>query len=301
LDEEMSTTQVKHIIDGLAKLNVLVNTFTGGEPTLRSDLPELVSYAHHKKILVGIATNGYYVYDMLKEGKLKDAEWIMVSLDWPTAPNHNKYRNLDVFDRALKGIRAGVLQRKQMLVSCVVTNDNMHCMEDMCILTRKIGAMLELLPCEDIIREQNDTEHYIDDIQKFIPNLHTYANEIRRLRSIYPNLITDNVTASIIEAGGFGYQNLLHCISARAYINIRYNGEMVFPCKIHPILKVNVLNKSVYDVYYSKEAKEIMDKRDSFAFCKGCRLGCAIVTTIPSRVDTLYEKYVKAFINGNLF
>ena len=33
-------------------------------------------------------------------------EWAVVSLDWMTAEKHNEYRQLDVFNRAVKGIRA---------------------------------------------------------------------------------------------------------------------------------------------------------------------------------------------------
>ena len=298
---EMSTAQIKRIIDGLDRLGVTVISFTGGEPTLRKDFGEIITYASKKGILTGMATNGYFLYDLIKDGKIDDIEWIMVSVDWPDAEHHDKYRGIKVFDRAIKGIKAAVKERKQTLISMVVTKENAHLMEEMCKFATDLGCMIEMLPCEDIIREQEDNLHIVDDIESFIPDLDEYANEIRRLEKIYPRLITDSVTAGIVEAGGFGNQELLHCISAQAYIFIKSNGEMVFPCKIHPLLKVNVLKIDPYDAYYSAEAKKIMDIGDSFPFCKGCRLGCAIATSIPAHWATLYQKYMKAFFNGNFF
>ncbi|MEF3695354.1 MAG: radical SAM protein, partial [Candidatus Cloacimonadota bacterium] len=44
-DTELSTAQVKALIDQLAKLKVRTFAVTGGEPLLRQDLVELLSYA----------------------------------------------------------------------------------------------------------------------------------------------------------------------------------------------------------------------------------------------------------------
>jgi MoaA/NifB/PqqE/SkfB family radical SAM enzyme len=301
LDQEMTTDQIKRIIDDFSRLGVMVLSFTGGEPTLRKDLPELLRYSRSKGIMNAMATNGFLLYDMIKKGQLDGVEWIMVSLDWPDAARHNKYRQLEVFDRAIKGIRAAQLERKQVLISTVITKENINYMEEMCKLARNIGVMIEMLPCEDIIRETEKMDHVVNEIESFIPDLSQYANEIRRLNRIYPNLMTDDVTAMVIEAGGFGYQKILRCVMAESYLFVRYNGEVVFPCKLHPVLKVDVTKQSLYDVYYSLEARKIMDKKDDFPFCKGCRFGCGIATSIPANLSTLYEKYIRGFFNGNMF
>ncbi len=298
--QEMKTEEVKRIIDDLEKLGVQILVLTGGEPTLRKDLPELLSYTSEKGMIANIATNGFNLYDLVISGKLKDVGWVMVSIDWPDAARHNKYRKIDVFDNAVKGIKALVKLRKSVLISSVVTKENIGCMEEMCIFAKKLGAMIEMLPCENIIREQDST-HIVENIDDFIPDVVQYSKEIRRLNKRYSNLITDTATANIIEAGGFGNQNLLHCVIARSFLVINYKGEVVFPCKLHPILKVDIKKRSIYDIYHSFEAKAIMDEKDSFPFCKGCRFGCAIAASIPSRWSTLYEKYIKAFFSGNLF
>ena len=287
IKHEMTTEEVKHIIDEFDRLKVQVVNFTGGEPTLRKDLPELVSYVSKKGMIPSVATNGYRLYEHVKSGEFNAVEWVMVSLDWPDAEHHDKYRGIPLFDQAVKGIKALVLERKHVIISTVATTENISHMEEMCHFAHSLGAMIEILPCEDIIREQ-DTVHTVLQLDQYIPDLHQYANEIRRLIKIYPNLTTDNVTLDIIEAGGFGYQNLLHCESAKSFLVINYKGEVVFPCKIHPILKINVKNRSLYDVYHSYEARKIMDMKDKFPFCKGCRIGCAIATSIPTRWPTLF-------------
>ena len=56
---EMSTDEVKVIIDRIYdEAHCPTVSFTGGEPTLRDDLPELVAYARNKGMRVNLITNG---------------------------------------------------------------------------------------------------------------------------------------------------------------------------------------------------------------------------------------------------
>lgn len=58
LEDEMSTTQVKKIIDQAAQLNIEHLIFSGGEPLLRTDFLELAEYAASYIKDVDIITNG---------------------------------------------------------------------------------------------------------------------------------------------------------------------------------------------------------------------------------------------------
>ena len=64
---ELSTTQWKQVIDCLSQIGIFIVTFTGGEPTLREDLTELLQYAQDKGMVTGLITNGR---------KLKDKEYV---------------------------------------------------------------------------------------------------------------------------------------------------------------------------------------------------------------------------------
>ncbi len=60
---EISTTQWFHIIDKLWEIGIPHVVFTGGEPTLRSDLPDLISYAESKGQITGLNTNARRLSD----------------------------------------------------------------------------------------------------------------------------------------------------------------------------------------------------------------------------------------------
>jgi len=55
---ELSTAQWKGILDSLWRLGIPHVVFTGGEPTLRTDLPELIAHAEANGQITGLNTNG---------------------------------------------------------------------------------------------------------------------------------------------------------------------------------------------------------------------------------------------------
>ncbi len=60
---ELTTQQWKEVIDRLQQVGVFILTFTGGEPTLREDLPELLLYGETKGMVTGLITNGRRLAD----------------------------------------------------------------------------------------------------------------------------------------------------------------------------------------------------------------------------------------------
>lgn len=60
---ELTTAQWKQILDRLWNIGVPHVVFTGGEPTLRNDLPELVAYTQQLGMIAGLNTNGRRLKD----------------------------------------------------------------------------------------------------------------------------------------------------------------------------------------------------------------------------------------------
>ena len=302
----MNTAQIKQLIDQIADLGVLALSFTGGEPTLRKDLPELI---HHTGVIHGfmngIATNGYLLPKLFKEHKLEGLDYILLSLDYPKAELHNKMRGINVFDKVIESIKLANKNEIKPIISTVVMNDNLTYLEDICELAENLNCSIELYPCEDIIRNYSEKSYHIDKINDLIPDISIWANIMRSLRRKYKNILTDPVSIEVVERGGFGgypsyHQKTLRCHVAEAYIFISHDGFVHYPCKIHPLISFDALKYSLRNIYYSEEVRDIMKKHDNYDFCDNCRLGCAIASSIPTRWKTVYSKYIKGFLDGNL-
>ena len=105
-DNELSTTEAKAMIDDLAQFGAPVILFSGGEPLVRPDLPELARYAVSKGMRAVISTNGTLITkDVAKELKDIGLSYVGVSLDGMPEV-HDKFRGVDgAFDQAMAGIR----------------------------------------------------------------------------------------------------------------------------------------------------------------------------------------------------
>ncbi len=104
--DELSTEEGKALIDDLAHFGVPVILFSGGEPVLREDLPELIDHAVKRGLRAVISTNG----TLITEEKARlfsrfSLSYIGVSLDGLRDIN-DAFRGVrGAFDGAIEGIR----------------------------------------------------------------------------------------------------------------------------------------------------------------------------------------------------
>lgn len=103
--DELSTEEGKALIDDLAAFGSPVMLFSGGEPTMRKDLPELAAYAREKGMRAVISTNGTLIDKPLAK-KLKEVglSYVGISLDGIRETN-DRFRGMPgAFDAALRGL-----------------------------------------------------------------------------------------------------------------------------------------------------------------------------------------------------
>lgn len=103
--DAVSTIQAQKIIEDLARYGAPVMLFSGGEPLVREDLPELAGYATGKGMRAVISTNGTLITPQ-KAAELKKVglSYVGISMDGGQEI-HDRFRGVPgSFHRALKGI-----------------------------------------------------------------------------------------------------------------------------------------------------------------------------------------------------
>lgn len=104
---ELSTGEWKKILDKLKKAGVPMVTFTGGEPTLRSDLVELVDHA--KWFVTRLNTNGILLTpDLASKLKTASLDSVQITLYSHNEAIHNELVGSNHFADTVKGIQAAV-------------------------------------------------------------------------------------------------------------------------------------------------------------------------------------------------
>jgi 12,18-didecarboxysiroheme deacetylase len=140
---ELTTEQGKELIDDLAKFGAPVILFSGGEPTMRKDLPELALYARSKGMRAVISTNGTLI-DKKMAKVLKDIglSYVGVSLDGMRETN-DKFRGAKgAFDAALNGMRNCLAEGVKVGLRFTINKKNV----------KDIPAIFDLLEKEKIPR-----------------------------------------------------------------------------------------------------------------------------------------------------
>lgn len=106
VDNELSTSDGIKLIDDLAQFGAPVLLFSGGEPLMRKDLPELAGYAVTKGMRAVISTNGTLITQQAAK-TLKDIglSYVGISLDGMEDIN-DRFRGVrGAYNSALDGIR----------------------------------------------------------------------------------------------------------------------------------------------------------------------------------------------------
>jgi len=140
---ELTTQQGKELIDDLAQFGAPVILFSGGEPLMRRDLPELALHARSRGMRAVISTNGTLIDKrMAKVLKEIGLSYVGVSLDGMRETN-DRFRGVKgAFDAALEGMRNCLAEGIKVGLRFTINKKNV----------RDIPAIFDLLEKEKIPR-----------------------------------------------------------------------------------------------------------------------------------------------------
>lgn len=103
---ELSTNEVKHVMDDLWNFGVRVLILSGGEPLLRPDIYEISHYAKAKGFYVGLSSNGTLITEQNIEPIAEVGyDYVGVSIDGIQQTHDFFRRKNGAFDESMNGIR----------------------------------------------------------------------------------------------------------------------------------------------------------------------------------------------------
>jgi PqqA peptide cyclase len=139
--DELSTEEWSRVLDEAADLGVVQAHFSGGEPTLRRDLVELVRAAARARLYTNLITQGTFLDDALLDELLENGlDHIQISVQAPTAALADRIAGAAVHERKLE-VLARVLARDVALtLNCVLHRENHDSIENVIALAENLGV-----------------------------------------------------------------------------------------------------------------------------------------------------------------
>ena len=130
-EEELSTEDWKKILDKCREVGIPQVTFTGGEPTMRDDLFELIKYA--RWFISRLNTNGIKLTEDYCQA-LREAELDSVQITFysPDAQVHNQLVGAQRYEDTVKGIENALAARLSVSINtplCTLNRDYVKTLE----------------------------------------------------------------------------------------------------------------------------------------------------------------------------
>ncbi|MFO8080948.1 MAG: radical SAM protein [Armatimonadota bacterium] len=122
----LRTEEWREVLDRLWEIGVPYVIFTGGEATLREDLPELVNHAEDLGMICGLNSNGRRLSDPETVEALLDAglDHVQITLASHRAEVHNAIVRANAFDETVAGIRNCVERGLHTITNTTLIEEN---------------------------------------------------------------------------------------------------------------------------------------------------------------------------------
>jgi radical SAM protein with 4Fe4S-binding SPASM domain len=145
---ELSTAEWKTVLDKLWDSGIPQVVFTGGEPTLRNDLVELVDHA--QQFVTGLITNGRKLAALAPELHRVSLDYVQVSLESHLPEVHDRMVGVNgAWKETCDGIRGAIASGLEVITNTTLTKDNIALFPDLIKTGPSLG--LKVMACNTII------------------------------------------------------------------------------------------------------------------------------------------------------
>jgi len=267
---EMSTSEVRHVLDQIYhEARVPSVSFTGGEATIRKDLPELVRYALDLGMRVNLITNGTLITpDSARELKRAGLASAQVSLEGVRPETHEKLTRIPgSFQKSVASV--GFLRQAGVRVhtNTTINRENLEeCIEMPAFVRRVLGcsrfSMNLLIPAGSAVLSDSLVVTYREIGPRLLEIQQAAREESVEFMWYSPTpMCMFNPVAH--QLGNKG------CSACDGLISVAANGD-VLPCSSYDEPVGNLLADRVLDIWNSEKASWFREKKFAHPDCRTC-------------------------------
>jgi MoaA/NifB/PqqE/SkfB family radical SAM enzyme len=282
---ELTTKEAKKLIDDSQNLGISVLAFTGGEPLLREDIFELITYVNKKKTIPIIFTNGQFLTEE-NINKLVDAGLfcLYVSIDSSNPDEHDELRGMPgLFNTALNGIR--IAKEKEMFVglSSYATQSSTKegKYKEIYNLAKELGLhnlmLFDGVPTGNMLK---DTSELLQMEQR--EEIRQYSEYVRQ-NHIIPPLSAQSWQNSIES-----YLAGIGCLAAYIQYYVSAYGD-VSPCDFTPISFGNIRDAPLINIWKKMIHHRAYNHQSSFCRMQNKKFREIYINPIPDDATLPYS------------
>jgi MoaA/NifB/PqqE/SkfB family radical SAM enzyme len=271
--EEASLETIVNNLKDLKRLGVKYVDFTGGEPLLKKEAPEIYRAAKSLGFITSMTSNTILYPKRAKEIQGL-VDYLNFSLDGGDAETHNQSRGVAIFDTLVESVAIAKSLGEYPVLNHTVTAQNYDRIGEVAELGLKLGARVWLNPAFTAYANYNNKKNPTPEMVRAIE---TAAKK-------YNNLGYNRAALAFIEAGGNDTKNP-RCKAVDAVIAISPSDELLLPCYHFAQKGVPIAGK-LYDLYKkSEEVDEFRQSQGQLSVCEGCTVWCYLIPSFFKGID----------------
>ncbi len=267
---ELSTEQWKKVIDKLSEIGVFILTFTGGEPTLREDLPELLIYAQTVGMVTGLISNGRNLKDKAYVEVLEKSglDFVQVTLESHKPAFHDKMTGAKgSWKETVAGIQNAV--QSKIYVSTNTTLSKNNSADFLTTIDYIKGLGVDAFGCNSLIysgRAPDASQEFalsIEELNMLLPKIRDKAHMLGLKFLWYTP--TQYCQFDPVQLG-LGVKS---CTAAMINACVGPNGD-VYPCQSYFESLGNILTEPWQKIWHHPLAEKLRSRSYVEEKCKDC-------------------------------
>jgi len=268
--DELTTEQWKRAIEKLHQIGVFTLTFTGGEPTLREDLPELLQYAQNRGMVTGLVTNGRRLKDRNYVETLEKVglDFVQVTLESHKAEVHDLMTETKgSWKETVAGIKNVIPTKIYATTNTTLSQYNASDFLETVDFIKKLGVAG--FGCNSLIYSGKASEISdkfvvsVEVLEGLLPKVHDKANQLGMKFLWYTP--TQYCRFDPVKLG-LGVKS---CTAAMINMCIGPNGD-VYPCQSYFESLGNILKDDWQKIWNHPLAVSIRKREYAEPKCKDC-------------------------------
>lgn len=138
---EMTKEEIFGVIDRAMELGMKKLVVSGGEPFIRSDILDIIKYAHKRNVrIIRIITNGTLITEKIARTLRKLDVNVQVSLDGAYKETHDSIRGGGTYKKTINGIKNLMNKNTDCYVCMTLMKRNVNEMQEMANLLENLGV-----------------------------------------------------------------------------------------------------------------------------------------------------------------
>lgn len=254
----ISMVDAERNLKDLRRLGVRIVDFTGGEPLLHKQLPELLAVAKEMGFVTTVTSNGL-LYPKRARDLAGLVDMLHFSIDSPRADEHNASRGVQCFDKLMESIELALELGEQPDLLFTVTNENVHHLEE---IYQTISYPNRLILIINPLFEYNELGsdlrvEVMEMMERFAAKPYTYLN---------------NAFLTLRKNGGNAPDDPV-CRAVSTCVVISPFNQLVLPCYHYGLERLPIEGK-LYELWHSDTVKRHRAMEGRHKVCQSCTINC---------------------------